>query len=186
MLLAICALLPRAFESSCSSFTSCAESWSSTHITWAPIPRLMFRGERPDRKSLIWTSVKLSNTSITVLSALAVEHSKPASMTGTRVSLLPSVTPWSRSVPAVRCLSLCRSTILSVCSLSFWEMRAFRASTVSPRGTVSSTGLPAVEVMHRRMEGWPLETPAPRLAHWKAVTLQRPRCCCSIHEHWLL
>lgn len=37
----------------CRSFTSCADSWSCTYIMWAPIPSLMVRGERPDRKSLI-------------------------------------------------------------------------------------------------------------------------------------
>lgn len=84
-------------------------------------------------------------------------------------------------------LSLCRSTILSVCSRSFWEMRVFRASAVSPRGTVSSTGLPVVEVMHTRMEGWPVETPAPPLAYWEEATLQRRRGgCCSIQKHRLL
>lgn len=42
----------------CSSFTSCAESWSCTYIMWAPIPRLMVRGERPDRKSWICRTVR--------------------------------------------------------------------------------------------------------------------------------
>lgn len=37
----------------CRSATFCADSWSWTYITWAPTPRLMVRGERPDRKSLI-------------------------------------------------------------------------------------------------------------------------------------
>ena len=121
---------------------------------------------------------------------------EPASMTGTRVSLLPSATPRSCSFPAVSCLifkscgiqssilnqsvqqqqqhkritqavnlngsrraqhsahlSLCRSTILSVCSLSFWQIRVHSPSTVSPRETVSSIGLPVVEVMDRRMVG---------------------------------
>lgn len=36
----------------CSSVTSWADSWSSTYITWAPTSRLMYIGERPDRKSL--------------------------------------------------------------------------------------------------------------------------------------
>lgn len=40
-------------RSCCSCATSCADSWSCTYIMWAPIPRLMVRGERPDRKSLI-------------------------------------------------------------------------------------------------------------------------------------
>lgn len=142
-------------------------------MVWAPIPRLMVRGQRPDRKSLIWTSVKLSKTSIIVLSALVVEHAKPASMAGSRVSLLPSATPRSSSFPAVSCLSLCRRTILCVCSLSLWEMRVLSPSTVSSKGTVSSTGLPVVEVMDRRME-----TEAPQPAASPGVKLQRPRCCC--------
>lgn len=37
----------------CSSTTSCADSWSCTYITWAPTPKLMVRGARPHRKSLI-------------------------------------------------------------------------------------------------------------------------------------
>lgn len=58
--LGLCSLLLLTLisPSCCSSFTSCAESWSCTYIMWVPIPRLMVRGERPDRKSLICRTVR--------------------------------------------------------------------------------------------------------------------------------
>lgn len=42
----------------CRSVTSWADSWSSTYITWVPTSRLMYIGERPDRKSLTYTRNK--------------------------------------------------------------------------------------------------------------------------------
>lgn len=37
----------------CISDTPCADNWSCTYSVWSPIPRLMVRGARPERKSLI-------------------------------------------------------------------------------------------------------------------------------------
>lgn len=48
-------------------------------------------------------------------------------------------------------LSLCKRTILSVCSLSFLEMCVLSSSTLSPWVTVSSSRLPVVDVMDKRM-----------------------------------
>lgn len=39
----------------CRSVTSWADSWSSTYITWVPTSKLIYIGERPDRKSLTYT-----------------------------------------------------------------------------------------------------------------------------------
>lgn len=50
-------LLPPALRSA----TFCAVSWSCTYIVWAPTPRLMVRGERPDRKSLICRIEKVTS-----------------------------------------------------------------------------------------------------------------------------
>lgn len=75
-------------------------------------------------------------------------------------------------------LSLCTRTILSVCRLSLWEIRVLRLSSVSPRGTVSSTGLPVVVMMDRPMQG-----PASSAA-WRGRKPQKP--CCSIQTSWLL
>lgn len=53
----------------CSSTTFCADSWSCTHIMWAPTPKLMFRDVRPDRKSLI---CQKRNTSVLKLESLTL------------------------------------------------------------------------------------------------------------------
>lgn len=71
----LCSLLLLTLTSSscCSSFTSCAESWSCTYITRAPIPRLMVSGERPDRKSLICRTVR--RESLQTYSHIYKDHS---------------------------------------------------------------------------------------------------------------
>lgn len=89
---------------------------------------------------------------------------------------------WLNDLPQCACrvykaahLSRCRSRILSVCSLSLWEIRVLSPSTVSPRGTVSSTGLPVVEVMDKLMEDWAADRAGAKLRRFRCCC-----CCCSI------
>lgn len=51
----------------CMSVMSWADSWSSTYIMWVPTSRLIYIGERPDRKSL--TYIRNKTPKLTIMSS---------------------------------------------------------------------------------------------------------------------